>query len=128
MDMYEVIETILLEKGLNKKKLAEKIKVPYPSVISAFQRHSKSFSVKHQDKILEALNISIGEYCDRLYGEDFVKQLANDVKLLQSISNKYGKEAVELLDLFSKLNPTGAEKALVYIADLTKIDEYRKSE
>lgn len=126
MDMYDIIESLLLEKGINKKQLAEKIQVPYPSVISAFQRHSKSFSVKHQTEILEALDTPLFEYFDKLYGEDYVKQLSKEAAFFNYLSDNYGSEAVKLIHSYSELNATGAAKALDYISDLTLIKQYTK--
>lgn len=98
MDMYDIVEQILKEKGMNKKQLAEKIQVPYASLISAFQRHSKSFSVKHQDKILDAIDVSFWDYSERLFGKEVIELRLSNVAMdgLVSILRKiYDKVSIE---------------------------------
>lgn len=60
-DMYDIINSLLNEKDMNKKELAEKAKIPYSSLISAFNRRSESFSATHLQKIAIALEVTVDE-------------------------------------------------------------------
>lgn len=53
-------------------------------------------------------------------------KLAKEVKTLDDISEQYGKEAVQMLELFSQLNAVGMVKALEYTSDLTEQEKYKK--
>ena len=51
-------------------------------------------------------------------------KLNNEVKLIETIQLQYGKDSVELLNYFTKLNSIGKEKAIENIIDLTSIPKY----
>lgn len=54
-----------------------------------------------------------------------LKKLSNEVILIESIQNVYGKETVEVLQLFQRLNEFGKKKAIEYISDITSISKYK---
>lgn len=54
-------------------------------------------------------------------------ELAKSVKLLETIQSTYGYDAVQLLDLFTKLNEQGKQKALENLSDLVEIPKYSSS-
>ena len=51
-------------------------------------------------------------------------KLSNEVKLIEAIQLQYGKDSVELLSNFTKLNSVGREKAIENTIDLTSIPKY----
>ena len=69
MDMYDIINSLLNQRDMNKKELAEKAGVPYSSLISAFNRRSESFSHSHLQKIAAALDVSVDEILDHASDE-----------------------------------------------------------
>lgn len=61
---------------------------------------------------------------DKFDAEIDTDTLAKSVNLLELIQEQYGKEAVQLLEAFTQLNPLGQEKALESLSDLTDIPRY----
>lgn len=54
------------------------------------------------------------------------EQISEEVKLAEGITKYFGKDAIQLLQLFSELNDSGKQKALNELADLTEIPKYLK--
>ena len=55
---------------------------------------------------------------------DIEQQISEDVKAIELVQKRFGKDAVQLLELFTKLNELGKEKALVDLDDLTNLPKY----
>lgn len=53
-------------------------------------------------------------------------QLKNETVLIEQIQKKYGKDAIQLLQLFNSLNENGKQKAVENLEDLTAIKKYIK--
>lgn len=53
--------------------------------------------------------------------------LAEQVKALELIQKHFGKDSVQLLQLYQQLNQTGKEKALEDVEDLTQLSKYTDS-
>lgn len=56
--------------------------------------------------------------------EELEDSLAKEVKLIEQIQEFYGKEAVNLLQSFTKLNAAGKEKVISYCDDMTENQKY----
>lgn len=54
-------------------------------------------------------------------------RLAEEVKTIELVQKHYGKDSVQLLQLYQELNESGKEKALQDMDDLTQIPKYLKS-
>lgn len=52
------------------------------------------------------------------------RNIKNNENLLNELTCKYGKNSIELLDNFQKLNDLGQEKAIENLKDLTEIPKY----
>jgi transcriptional regulator with XRE-family HTH domain len=50
--------------------------------------------------------------------------LQNEVHLIEAVQKKYGKAAVQILQLFEQLNTQGKSKAVDALSDLTNITKY----
>lgn len=53
-----------------------------------------------------------------------VSKIKNESNLCQQIQNCFGKDAVQLLQIFTELNTTGKEKALENLYDLAELPKY----
>lgn len=83
MDIYEKIDKLLQEKNMSKKDLSIKSGVPYSTIVSAFNRHSDSFSISHIQNIANALNVPVSDILNDEQFED--KRLNQAYKGLISI-------------------------------------------
>lgn len=54
------------------------------------------------------------------------QQISEEVQAIEQVQKVFGKDAVQLLQYFYKLNETGKEKALEDLGDLTELPKYTK--
>ena len=52
------------------------------------------------------------------------EQISQDVIAIEHVEKSFGKDAVKLLELFTKLNDLGKEKAFEDLDDLTNLQKY----
>lgn len=119
------IKELRLQNGLTQKSLGEKCGIAEPT-IRKYELGKLNPKVETVKKIADALNVPISEIMDWSKFDEQYPNLANEVKLIESVENEYGEGSGELLDLFSKLNSKGKEKAIDSLSDLTMIDIYKK--
>lgn len=64
--------------------------------------------------------------CDLMCFDDQIdsSKLSEDVKVIESVQGQFGKDAIQLLQLFNELNADGKEKALETISDLVDHPKY----
>lgn len=51
-------------------------------------------------------------------------KVSEEVKIIEAVQGQFGKDAVQLLQLFNELNEIGKQKALEDVADLTEHPKY----
>lgn len=119
------IKELRLRNGLTQKLLGEKCGIAEPT-IRKYELGKLNPKVETVKKIADALNVPVSEIMDWSRFDERYPNLANEVKLIESVENEYGEGSGELLDLFSKLNSKGKEKAIDSLSDLTMIDIYKK--
>lgn len=117
------IKELRLRNGLTQKSLGEKCGIAEPT-IRKYELGKLNPKVETVKKIADALNVPVSEIMDWSKFDEQYPHLADEVKLIESVENEYGKGSGELLDLFSKLNAKGKEKALDSLSDLTMIKSY----
>lgn len=121
------IKELRLQNGLTQKSLGEKCGIAEPT-IRKYELGKLNPKVGTIKKIADALNVPVSEIIDWSKYDEQYPHLADEVKLIESVENKYGKSSGELLNLFSKLNVKGKEKALDSLSDLTMIKSYTEKE
>lgn len=58
---------------------------------------------------------------------DQEQQISEDVKAIEHVQKRFGKDAVHMLELFSELNELGKEKALEDLEDMTDLLKYTEN-
>lgn len=120
-----------IEMGYSQEKLAELVGYKSRSTINKIELDINDIPQSKIKDFANALNTTpaylIG--CDKQQEEWDLKHnsnsvLAEEVKLIEQIQKLYGKKAVQLFELFNELNPTGRNKAIETMADLTMIEKY----
>lgn len=122
--MAERIKFLREQAGLTQEELGKKIGVQ-KSAINKYERGEVKNMKRSSIRILSDLFKVSPTY---LMGWDDEKEIALEVKLIEQIQTQYGKAAVEMLSMFTKLNDVGSEKALETVSDLLCIDKYRKEQ
>lgn len=55
-------------------------------------------------------------------------ELASEVQILEEVQKRYGKQAVQMLEIFIKLNADGMKRAIETIEPLIEISRFRKED
>lgn len=126
MDMYDRIDELLKEKNISRRKLAIMAGVPPTTLQSAFSRKTVNLSHDTIKKIADALGVPVADLAGWSYFDELYPGMADEVKLLEQISSRYGSEAPKLLDVYSHLNSEGKAKAFDAVSDLSLIPKYQK--
>jgi len=125
----EKIKELRLEKKLTLSKLAEIAKVGQSTINDIESGKAKNPKTDTLVKLADALSVSVNELIlenwDDVYNEN--DKLKNEVELLESIQKTYGKQSVQLLEDFFKLNSNGQKEANKRVAELAEINKYIKN-
>lgn len=124
----ENIKKARKEKKMTQKELAEKIH----RTESSIRKYEKGIIQIPNDiieKIAIALNISpldlVGTLDTWNNQFNFNGKLSEETILLQNIEKQYGKDSIELLQLYQSLNDSGKSKILEYLLDLSENNKYK---
>ena len=113
------------KKGLTKAGLGKLLDVSATS-IGYWEKCKTKPKLDMMNKLADILEVPVASLMN--WDEEFNPdgKLAEEVKTLDDVSSQYGKEAVQMLELFSQLNAVGMVKALEYASDLAEQEKYKK--
>ena len=120
-EMGDRIRSLRKKSGMTQEELGEKLGV------------SKTIVNRYESGTIENIKRSSIEIMCKLFNvsatyllgiEELEDSLAKETKLIEQIQEFYGKEAVELLELFTRLNEAGKQKVISYADDMTEIQKY----
>lgn len=139
MTTGQIIKMLREERGMTQETLAELMGYSHKSSINKIEMGKSDLP---QSKIIAFAKIFGVTPCEllgyeptpateeqkRLWDEKFNanNSLKNETALIEQIQKKYGKDAVQLLQLFNSLNENGKQKAVENLEDLTAIKKYIK--
>lgn len=139
MTTGQIIKMLREERGMTQETLAELMGYSHKSSINKIEMGKSDLP---QSKIIAFAKIFGVTPCEllgyeptpateeqkKLWDEKFNanNQLKNETVLIEQIQKKYGKDAVQLLQLFNSLNENGKQKAVENLEDLTAIKKYIK--
>ena len=130
MTIGDKIKKKRLEKGMTQKKLGECSGIAEPTIrrYESGKLNPKKETIK---KIADGLGVHpselIGpEWFDMEAGPERLAELRDSVNTLVAVGKVFGESASDLLSKFSELNPSGQQKALDYVSDLTEQAKYQK--
>lgn len=139
MTTGQIIKMLREERGMTQETLAELMGYSHKSSINKIEMGKSDLP---QSKIIAFAKIFDVTPCEllgyeptpateeqkKLWDEKFNanNQLKNETALIEQIQKKYGKDAVQLLQLFNSLNENGKQKAVENLEDLTAIKKYIK--
>lgn len=121
------IKELRLRNGLTQKQLGEKCGIAEPT-IRKYELGKLNPKIETIGKIAAALNVSVADIMGWSQFDEMYPNLGEEVKLIETVENEYGKGSGTLLDLFSKLNAQGKRKAIDSLSDLTMIKRYIEKE
>ena len=124
MTTAEYIYNYRRERNLSQEEFGQKVGVNRAAVSKWEKGHVKEIKGKTILSICRLIGVPPYELMG--WDEEFnsFSKLSNEVKLIEAIQLQYGKDSVELLSNFTKLNSIGREKAIENTIDLTSIPKY----
>jgi transcriptional regulator with XRE-family HTH domain len=124
MNMGEIIKHLRETKDLSQEELGKLVGVNRAAVSKWEKGRVENLKITTIKNLCSVFNCTPCELMG--WEEEFNKQcqLSNEVNLIEKIQLQYGKDSVELLNYFNKLNSVGKEKAIENTLDLTAIPKY----
>ena len=120
-EMGDRIRSLRKKFGMTQKELADKLGVT-KTIVNRYESGTIKNIKRSSIEIMCNLFNTSASY---LLGiEELEDSLAKETKLIEQIQDVYGKEAVELLELFIQLNEAGKQKVISYCDDMTENQKY----
>ena len=124
MTIGDTLKQARLNAGLTQKQLGEKCGMA-DSAIRKYESGKIKPKIETLKKIAAALNVSVIDLADFDTATEILAEDINQIRM------RYGQETPQyyrMIEAFSTLNHTGAEKAAVAVEDLAKVPEYRRED
>ena len=124
MTIGDTLKQARLNAGLTQKQLGEKCGMA-DSAIRKYESGKIKPKIETLKKIAAALNVSVIDLADFDTATEILAEDINQIRM------RYGQETPQyyrMVEAFSTLNHTGAEKAAVAVEDLAKVPEYRRED
>lgn len=121
------IKTARKQCKMTQKELAEKIGYSESSICK-YEQGLVDIPMVIIEKIATVLNVPSSDLLDmESWEKEFNSvKLSKEAKAVEAVNTVFGKDAVQLLHLFTSMNDDGKRKALLYLEDLTEIEKYQK--
>lgn len=120
-EMGDRIRSLRKKFGMTQKELADKLGVT-KTIVNRYESGTIKNIKRSSIEIMCNLFNTSASY---LLGiEELEDSLAKETKLIEQIQEFYGKEAVDLLELFTRLNEAGKQKVISYADDMTENQKY----
>lgn len=124
MTMGEYIKLLRKNHDLTQEELGQRLK---PTVNRAAINKWETGQVENiKRSYIEQMSKLFGVRPCELMCFDVEQQISEDVIAIEHVQKRFGKDAVRLLELFTKLNDLGREKALEDLDDLSNLPKYMK--
>ena len=129
MTMGEIIKSNRLKLGLSQEELGEKLGVNKAAVQkweSGAVENIKRSKIKELSKIFGITPTELLGFSTEFEQTSEEKQLSQESKTFDMITNTFGMDASNLLNIFLQLNDQGKAKATDTLEDLSAIEKYTK--
>lgn len=139
MTTGQIIKTLREQRGMTQEQVAELMGYSHKSSINKIELGKSDLPQSKLVAFAKIFNVTPCELLGvdpqpateeqvREWDEKFNSklELQNEVLLIEAVQKKYGKKAVQILQLFEQLNDQGKSKAIDTLSDLTVISKYIK--
>lgn len=115
--LSENLKKLRCMAGLSQEELGRRVGVGR----AAINKYEKDAIANVSIQIVEKLAVALDTTPIILLGWDDVTPLAQEVKILNGVKYFYGQNSVELLELFTELDPPAQERLFAFARDLAKL-------
>lgn len=116
-------------KKMTQKQLADALEYSESSICK-YEQGLVEIPLVIIERIANILEVDSSELLDSTTWEDEFNsvQVAKEVKVIEELEDVFGKDAVEILSMFTELNSDGKQKALERIYEMTEIPRYTRKD
>lgn len=112
------IKQLRLLSELSQEELGRKVGVQRAAINKYETGVVENIPIKTIEKIAQVLDVSPAYLVGWTGGE---ANLSSEVKTIQGVKLFYGKDAVDLLEVFTQLNTKGKKRVIQYVYDIAMI-------
>jgi transcriptional regulator with XRE-family HTH domain len=137
MTTGQIIKALRKQRGMTQEQVAKLMGYSHKSSINKIELGKSDLPQSKLVAFAKIFNVTPFELLGvdpqpateeqvRGWGDKFNSklELQNEVLLIEAVQKKYGKKAVQILQLFEQLNDQGKSKAIDTLSDLTVISKY----
>lgn len=129
MKMGTYIKQLREEMNLSQEELGKSLNPPVNR--AAVQKWESGQVENIKRNYIQQLATKFGVTpCELMCFDDYFdsSKLAEETKTIELVQKHFGKDAVDLLQMFIQLNDIGKEKAIEDLSDMTELSKYTKEE
>lgn len=123
MKMGEKIRQLREQKSMSMDELGKLIGTQRQTIMKYEKGIVENIPRKTIEKMARVLGVTP---CELMCFEDYdEEQISLEVKVIESVQGVFGKDAVQMLEYFMKLNDAGKQQALNTVSDLSEVPKYQ---
>ena len=109
--------------GISQEELGRRVGVQRAAINKYEKGSVTNIPIHTIERIASTFDVS-PTYILGWNGDEQGNPLSAEVKVIQGISKFFGKDSVEVLEMYISLNCKGKKRAVQYLDDLTEIEKY----
>lgn len=118
MNFLEKLDFIMEKRSINKSKLSKISGVPYTTIDGFYKKGYENTKLSTIRKLSEALDVSL----DYLFDETLDEQSLS----VTDTAAIFPARLARIIEIYSKMNPSGQDKLYEYAEDLFGNNRYKK--
>lgn len=111
--------------GMSQEELGRRVGVQRAAINKYEKGAVTNIPINTIERIASIFDVS-PTYIVGWNGDEQGNPLSAEVKIIQGVSKFFGKDSVEVLEMYVSLNCKGKKRAIQHLDDLTEIKKYRE--
>lgn len=111
--------------GMSQEELGRRVGVQRAAINKYEKGSVTNIPINTIEKIASTFDVS-PTYILGWNGDEQGNPLSAEVKIIQGVDKFFGKDSVEVLEMYITLNYKGKKRIIQYLDDLTEIPRYRE--
>jgi len=111
--------------GMSQEELGRRVGVQRAAINKYEKGSVTNIPIQTIERIASTFDVS-PTYILGWNGDEQGNPLSAEVKIIQGISKFFGKDSVEVLEMYVSLNCKGKKRIVQYLDDLTEIPRYKE--
>lgn len=111
--------------GMSQEELGRRVGVQRAAINKYEKGSVTNIPIHTIEKMASVFDVS-PTYIVGWNGDENGNPLSAEVKVIQGVSKFFGKDSVEVLEMYVSLNCKGKKRIIQYLDDLTELEKYRE--